>query len=107
MPGKQRWLSMSLVIATALPWSISLGVIGLWLIGGHNQGVFESKVVSISGGIAALCGAQVIFLVCIADRVFPKAHTYLSRVLEGGLGVIFLGSSCVLAGASIIEWGLF
>jgi len=103
-----RVLSVALVMLTALPWSLALGVLGLWMIA-EPQAVFVGggramTTVSISAGIAAICAAQVIFLLCIADRVFPGANQRMVRVIEGGLGVIFLCSAGVLAVASFIGW---
>ena len=100
----RRWVSLALVMATALPWSLSLGVMGLWLIAEPHAGMLARPVIGLSAGIAALCGAQIVFLMCIADRVFPRTHRLISRTLEGMLATIFLGSAGVLVGASAIEW---
>ncbi len=100
----RRWVSLTLVVMTALPWSLSLGVMGLWLITEPQTGMLARPVIGLSAGIAALCAAQIVFLMCIADRIFPRAHQVLSRTIEGALGMIFLGSTLVLAGASVVEW---
>jgi hypothetical protein len=101
-----RWMSLTLVTATALPWSLSLGVMGVWLIAQDHQGILAGRWVSVSAGIASLCAAQIVFLICIADRLFPQTNRVLSRAVEGGLGAIFLGSAGVLAIASIAGWGM-
>jgi len=100
----RRWVSLTLVMVTALPWSLSLGVMGLWLIAEPHTGTLARPGIGGSAGVAALCGAQIVFLMCIADRVFPRAHRLISRTLEGILAMIFLGSAGVLAGAWAIEW---
>jgi len=103
---RDRWLSLSLVIASALPWSLSLGVMGVWLIAEDHGGVLGHRSISLSAGIALLCSAQIVFLLCIADRVFGRAHRIVSRTIEGGLSAIFLGSIIVLAWSSVLEFGL-
>jgi hypothetical protein len=95
---------MLLVIATALPWSLALGVMGLWLIGEDHQGLLGARAVSLSAGVAVLCGAQIVFLCCIADRLFPQTPGALARRIEGGLGAIFFASSIVLAVSSVGVW---
>lgn len=76
-------------------------MLGVWLIDHRDAGMFQSPVVAISGGIAAVCGAQLVFLFCIADRVFLNAKRTMTRSIEGGLGAIFLGATIVLAMASV------
>ncbi len=101
----RRWMSLALVMASALPWSLSLGVLGVWLIAEPHAGVLGHRVLATSAGAAALCGAQIVFLMCIADRVFPRAHRVISRTIQSMLGVIFLGSTGVLAVVSVMQWG--
>jgi len=96
---------MALVIATSLPWSLSLGVMGLWMMDQPQRGMFGNPLISMSAGIASLCGAQIVFLLCIADRIFPRTPRVIARTLEGGLGVIFLGAVGVLAAGAIVFWG--
>jgi len=97
----RRWLSLSLVVMAALPWSLSLGVMGLWLIAQEHQGMLGSRVIALSAGIAALSAGQLVFLITIGDRVFPRAHRLIVWTLEGGLGAIFLAAGGVCAGVSI------
>jgi len=81
-----------------------MGVFGLWLIFEPHAGVLSSASVRVSGGLAVVFGAQVVFLMCIADRVFSRAHLKLTRSIEGLLGAIFFVCSCVLAVSAIVDW---
>ena len=99
-----RWLSVALIVVTALPWSLALGVLGVWLIDQHAEGLIAGPTASLSSGIAAICASQIVFLMCIADRVFPRTHKSISRTLEGGLGLIFIVSACVLAVSAVMGW---
>ncbi len=81
-----------------------MGVFGLWLIFEPHAGALSSLGVRISGGLAVLSGAQVVFLMCIADRVFSQAHLKLTRSVEGVLGAIFFVCLCVLAVSGIVDW---
>lgn len=100
----KRWMSMTLVILSALPWGLSLGVMGVWLIAHEHHGILSSRSLSLSAGIAALCAGQLVFLMCIADRVFPRAHRVLSRGIESVLAAIFLSASGVLAVSAVLGW---
>jgi len=77
---------------------------GLWLIRQEHEGVLSSKPIAISAGVAALAAGQLVFLMCIADRVFPRAHQMISRGIEAALAAIFLGSSSVLAVSALLGW---
>lgn len=93
---------MSLVIAAALPWALSLGVLGLWiLLSNHPTGVLSRPGFAISAGISALAGAQLVFLMCIADRVFPRVPMRLARSVETGLGAILVGGTVVLSAVAL------
>ncbi len=98
----QRWMSLGLVIAMALPWSVSLGVLGLWiLLGEHTMGMLSKPMVSGSAGICALAAGQLVFLMCIADRVFLRVPAALARSVELGLGAILFVGTVVLSVAAI------
>lgn len=100
--GTKRWLSMTLVIVAALPWAVSLGVLGLWiLLSDHPTGVLSRSGFSVSAGISALAGAQLVFLMCIADRVFPRVPKRLARSVETGLGAILLSGTVVLSAVAL------
>ncbi len=101
--GSSRWLSLVALMGAGLVWSVSLGVMGLWMIYEDHQGALSSGMVSVSAGVAALCAGQIVFLMCIADRLFPNAHRFLVRGLEGVLGAIFFVSILVLAVGSIMS----
>ena len=87
-----------MVVAAALPWSVSLGILGLWLVlTQHTSGILASPSVAVPAGICALAAGQLVFLMCIADRVFPKAPAAMVRTVESGLGAILLGGTIVLS----------
>ncbi|MEX0876092.1 MAG: hypothetical protein WD114_01420 [Phycisphaerales bacterium] len=92
---------MSLVTLCVLPWSWALGMMGLWLMDSQPPGPLGDPWLSRSAGVASLCAAQLVFLLCAADRLFPRAHTALTRSIQAGLGATFLGSALVLAVASL------
>jgi hypothetical protein len=93
---------MTLVIVAALPWAISLGVLGLWiLLSEHETGALSSSRFSIAAGVSALAAAQLVFLMCIADRVFPKVPKRLARSVETGLGAILVSGTVVLSAVAL------
>ena len=108
---KHRFVSMSMIAVLALGWSLALGVLGLWLLFGGQSGDQSGAIswarassasVRISGGFVALIGSQIVFLLCIADRVYPRAHPRMTRTIEMALGTIFFISACVLGGSALI-----
>ncbi len=96
-----RWLSLSLVTLFAAPWSVALGVLGLWLLGKGHGGALGDPWIGVSAGIAALAAGQLVFLLCVAERVFPAAHALLTRLAPLALAATFLVSMGVLAVASL------
>jgi hypothetical protein len=54
------------------------------------------RSVSIPAGVSALAAGQLVFLMCIADRVFVRVPPAFSRTIETGLGAILLLGTVVL-----------
>lgn len=100
---RQRWLSIALLILAAGPWSLALGVLGVWFIAEPHTGFFSSPWVSWSAGIVALCAGQLVFLNCVADRVFPSVHTRVRSVAQIGNVVILIGSAGVLLSVTLLS----
>lgn len=93
--GRQRLLQLLIVLLAGF-WSVALGVLGLWLIAESHTGILEQWAVSVSAGICALCAAQLIFVDCVAIRLFPNPHPSVG-LLTRSANVVILGvSMCVL-----------
>ena len=104
--GRRRWMSMTLVIATALPWSLALGILGLWvLLNQHTPGMLADRSIAVPVGVSSLAGAQLVFLICIADRVFPGVPAKLNRVVES-LFVAILAVMTIVLCVNIIAGGI-
>ena len=101
-PVARRWLSISLVALCAVPWALTLGVLGIWLLGGGGAGALAEPWIAISAGLAALCAGQLVLLLCVGDRLFPRAHAAVADGLRALLAVTFLGSAGVLAVAALV-----
>lgn len=91
-----------MLVLTAGPWSLAMGVLGLWLLAQPHSGFLARPMVSLSAGIVLICIAQSVFLVCIADRLFPSVHRSIRAFLHGGLVLTFLCSSGVLLVAGLL-----
>ncbi len=100
---KQRWLSIALLIFAAGLWSLALGVLGVWFIAEDHSGLLASPWISWSAGIAALCAGQLVFLACVADRVFPSVHSRVRSVAQMGNVVILIGSAGVLISVTLLS----
>ncbi len=95
--GNRRWISMTMVVATALPWSVALGILGLWILfDSHGLGVLSNRGIAVPVGLCSLAGAQLVFLMCIADRVFPRVPVSLNRSVESVFGAILVIMTIVL-----------
>ena len=93
-----RWTSLALLTLGAIPWSLSMSVLGMWILFSDHPGTLLSDPrCSIPAGVCALAGGQGVFLMCFADRVFPKADALMTRTIEGGLGMCFFLGGCMAA----------
>jgi len=78
----------------AAAWGLALGVIGLWVIVDPDLpgflgrlSVFERRLI----GTGMLAGGQLVFLVCVAERIFVSVPRRLSLAAHGilfGIGAI-------------------
>ena len=78
-------------------WALALSVLGLWIgIGTALPGFLQdfSQLQQAAIGIGMLCGGQLIFLMCVAQRVFPRTPIQLVACSHWGLGAI--GFVCLL-----------
>jgi len=91
-----------MLILTAAPWSLAMGVLGLWLLAQPHTGLLGGPMVSLSAGVAMICIAQLVFLICVADRLFPGVHRPMRAVMHGGLLLTFLCSGGVLLVAGLL-----
>ncbi len=98
----RRWLSLALLTLIAGAWSVSLGVLGVWLIAESHSGILRSGWVSTSAGLAALCAAQLVFLLCVVDRVFPHPHGHVRVWIQSGNTMILACSAIVLIPAALL-----
>jgi len=79
-------------------WALSMGVVGLWVLGGAGAPQRAGL------GVALVSGAQLVFLILVADRVFPGAPRLFTRTVLGVLGVVCL-FACVSAVSSLLLRG--
>ena len=78
-------------------WAIALSVLGLWIGVGTALPGFLSDLSTLQRaaiGIGMLSGGQLIFLMCVAHRFFPKTPIRLVAGSYWGLGLI--GFGCLL-----------
>lgn len=93
---------MSLLTLCAGVWCVAIGVLGLWLMTQEHRGPLSPRVVSVCAGIACLCAAQLVFLECVCERVFPGSHAWVRNLLRSSNALILGGSLCVLMLALMI-----
>ncbi len=84
---------MSLVVALGVTWSLLLALGGAWLAGnGHAVwGASLAQITRVGGAVGVMAGALV-FLVCVADRVFPRTNRAVMLATEVPLCImLFIG----------------
>lgn len=87
----RRWVSLGLLLAAALPWSLALSVVGLWvLLDRPGRGLLADPWVSGGVGAAAFAGGQLVFMVCVSSRVFPRADRRITVPAEGVMAAVFV-----------------
>ncbi len=81
----------------AITWALSLGVIGLWILVGSGLPGFLDRLPTpqrAAIGIGMLCGGQLIFLMLVARRFFPRVPNKLASSVHWMLLVV--GVLCLL-----------
>ncbi|MEC9374667.1 MAG: hypothetical protein VYC34_12520 [Planctomycetota bacterium] len=88
-----RILNMTALVALGSLWAGILVVIGAMLVAGAMPGGLAAPqlrgVASILG-LTFLAAGEFVFLVLVADRLFPKASPRLTRVVEAAVGGLLL-----------------
>lgn len=103
---KRRWFSLGLVLLAALPWSVALTVLGLWaMFTPPEAGPLARGLFGMGVGLAAFGGGQLVFMVCISDRVFPRADRRITVPAECGMAVVFLAGLLAASGGILIDGG--
>ncbi|MBO6514796.1 MAG: hypothetical protein JJ974_12610 [Phycisphaerales bacterium] len=88
-------LSKGVKMIGALAWATGLGVIGVWiLIGQSLPGFLGSldRVERLMVGLGMLSGAQLVFLMFVAERVFVRTPKRLT--LSAHWGLMLVGVAC-------------
>jgi hypothetical protein len=92
----RRIMSLGVVLLVTVPWALAMSVLGLWVMfaGGEDAmgGVFADRRVAIGVGASALACGQLVFMVCVCDRVFPRASRRVVMVGEASAGCVFLAA---------------
>lgn len=104
MPPR-RMVSLAFVLLAAVPWSAALTVLGMWLlVSDHAVGPLRTGWQSVGVGLSAVACGQLVFMLCVCDRVFPRVSRYLSVPAEVSMGLGFVGGLAV-AGLSVLSQG--
>ena len=88
----RRYSLITLAIVAA-PWSVLLGVSGLWLVFSGPSVWPGAAVMCIIGGITLCMAGQLVCSVCIADRVFPRGGRAVGWLVEIPSCVVLIGGS--------------
>lgn len=89
-----RSISLGFRIAAACTWAGLMTVVGLWAIVRAPERWPTFGHLFPFGGVAFLLGGQFVFMVLVADRLFPRASRLMVTTLES---LCFLGFIAGLA----------
>lgn len=94
--GRTRRISLLLLAVVAGVWAVSLTSGGIWVFfwdGIADEG--PARLGRRALGLLAAAGGQLVFLCCVADRIYPGASQRLRWTLElvtcGGMGSALVG----------------
>lgn len=103
MPTR-RLVSLGLVLLAALPWSMALTVVGLWVwFSPGLSGVLANPWVSAGVGAAAFAAGQLVFLLCVSDRVFPRATRRITVPVESAMALVFMAGLLAASGGFLFD----
>lgn len=99
----ERRVTLVLLVVAASPWALTLTVGGLWLVVNGLPGAEGAGKLAVrSAGLAALAGGQIVFLCCVADRVFPRASRRIRSWVELVMCGALLTSVLAMCGALVV-----
>jgi uncharacterized membrane protein len=102
----RRWVSLGLVLLAAVPWSMALTVVGLWAAFSRpSRGLLSDPVTALAVGCSAVACGQLVFMVCVSDRVFPRATRRITVPAEAAMAIVFIAGLMVGCGSVLIRGG--
>jgi hypothetical protein len=97
-------VSLGLVLLAAVPWSMALTVVGLWVwFSPGMSGVLAIPLVSAGVGAAAFAGGQLVFMLCVSDRVFPSAARRITIPVESAMALVFVAGLLAASGGFLFD----
>lgn len=83
------------LVGLATGWSFSLVLAGLWSVVTGATRAMGFSVELVSAGLGALAAGHVVFLSCVAERIFPHANRTIVLWMEMISCVIFFVASTI------------
>lgn len=84
-------MSLGVKMLGAAAWAMGLGVIGVWVMLGRSLpgflGTFDRSE-RLLVGVGMLSGAQLVFLMFVAERIFVRAPKALTATAHWGLMLV-------------------
>jgi len=100
-----RKVSLAVLALSATAWAALLVMLGLWLVLDCPRPTAIDLARSVSAGVAAIAGGTVLFMIVVADRLFPSVVRRMTVWhIERGTIVVFLLSGG-LAGLLLLFGG--
>ncbi|MCL4222424.1 MAG: hypothetical protein KJZ65_13755 [Phycisphaerales bacterium] len=83
------------LVGVATGWSFSLVLAGLWSVVTGATRATGFSVELVSAGLGAIAAGHVVFLSCVAERIFPRANRTIVLWMEMISCVIFFVASTI------------
>lgn len=98
----RRMMSLGLVLLAAVPWSMALTIAGLWtLFSRRAVGPLSDPLVAAGVGCSAVACGQLVFMLCVSDRVFSRAARRMTVPAEAAMALVFLSGLMVSGVAAL------
>jgi hypothetical protein len=100
-----RKISLAVLALSATAWATLLIMLGLWMLLDCPRSTPLGQARCILAGVAAIAGGTVLFMIVVADRLFPSVVRRMSmwRVERGTILVFLLSGG--LAGLLLLFGG--
>lgn len=96
-----RGVSLAIVVAVALPWALGLSLVGLWLLTSGREVWPRAGVAAGFAGMTLVAAGQLVFLVFVADRLYPTAARRVAPWVEVPLSLLVMVGCVLMVAAGV------
>jgi hypothetical protein len=84
----QSTLKTSAIVAGGLVWAVVCSLLGLGLLSYASSADGDLPRVAQAGGVVFVAGGLFVFLVFVADQVFPQAPRWMTEIVKTAINLV-------------------